>query len=340
MDSNDRDLIQTSAERILQSADLHSIDSTAASSTARDNLWATLEENGFTKICVAAAHGGTGASFADGLVLAGLCGRYALPLPLANTVLAGYLLSQTGITPPSGGIACIIPDGIMSRVNHAEQCSHAIDIVSRDKQPFLRLFALGDSEPLANGDDHVALFDSSTATLVQSIPTQTTARTYTALGALSRAVLMTGAMQSILELTLSYTTGREQFGRPLAKFQAIQHHLSDIASETAAATAAIELASEAIELNNNAIDCTANTELLNAIAVAKIRCGQAATRVAANAHQAHGAMGFTHDYPLGRYTRRLWQWQDEFGSETSWSIELGHHILDSNPPALWPLLSA
>ena len=146
---------------------------------------------------------------------------------------------------------------------------------------------------------------------------------------------MAGAMQTVLDLTLGYTQDREQFGRPLAKFQAIQHHLSDIACETAASSAAVEMASDALRT-----DPHCGTKTREQIAIAKIRCGQAAARAAACAHQAHGAMGFTYEYALGRYTRRLWQWQDEFGTEHEWAILLGHAVMSEPEPALWPRISA
>jgi len=145
---------------------------------------------------------------------------------------------------------------------------------------------------------------------------------------------MAGAMQAVLDLTLTYTSEREQFGRPLAKFQAIQHHLSDIACEAAASIAAVELASDAL------IGVSApEADVLDELAIAKIRCGQAAAKTAAAAHQAHGAMGFTREYALGRYTRRLWQWQDEFGSEVEWAMRLGHSVLSDPEPQLWPHIS-
>ena len=79
--------------------------------------------------------------------------------------------------------------------------------------------------------------------------------------------------------------------------------------------------------------------MLGDIAIAKIRCGEAAGRAAAASHQAHGAMGFTREYRLGRYTRRLWQWQDEFGPETEWACLIGHEVLSEAEPALWPRIS-
>ena len=57
-------------------------------------------------------------------------------------------------------------------------------------------------------------------------------------GALTKIMMMTGAMENILDLTVNYTTERSQFGRPINRFQAVQHQLALLAGETAAATVA------------------------------------------------------------------------------------------------------
>ena len=104
-------------------------------------------------------------------------------------------------------------------------------------------------------------------------------------------------------------------GAPLAGFQAIQHLLSRIAGEAAAASAATQEAIEGLSL-----DAAPD---LRATATAKLRAGEAAGRVAAMAHQAHGAIGYTQDYRLGALTRNLWRWRDEFGGEAVWAERLG-----------------
>ena len=77
-----------------------------------------------------------------------------------------------------------------------------------------------------------------------------------------------------------------------------------------------------------------------AVAVAKIRVGEAAGAGAAIAHQVHGAMGFTHEHRLHQFTRRLWSWRDEYGQETEWAIELGRWVAGEGAERLWPDLTA
>jgi hypothetical protein len=54
----------------------------------------------------------------------------------------------------------------------------------------------------------------------------------------------------------------------------------------------------------------------------------------------HGAIGFSTEHPLHRYTRRLWAWRDDYGSETAWAARLGAHVAARGADALWPMLAA
>ena len=76
------------------------------------------------------------------------------------------------------------------------------------------------------------------------------------------------------------------------------------------------------------------------VASTKIRVGEAAREGAAIAHQVHGAIGFTEEYVLHRFTRRLWSWQDDFGSESVWAARLGEMICAAGPDELWPTITA
>ena len=74
-------------------------------------------------------------------------------------------------------------------------------------------------------------------------------------------------------------------------------------------------------------------------AVAKVRCGEAASRGSAIAHQVFGAIGFTHEHPLHFATRRLWAWREEFGSDADWAAELGRAAIQSRASGFWPALT-
>jgi acyl-CoA dehydrogenase len=61
--------------------------------------------------------------------------------------------------------------------------------------------------------------------------------------------------------------------------------------------------------------------------------------VAAACHQVHGAIGFTQEHVLHYFTRRLWSWRDEFGSEAWWNRRLGTIACSQGADAFWPAVT-
>ncbi len=334
MEQSDLAMIADGLERILTDAPLEAMDHAGGVDAHSDALWNNLSEAGYPKLCVSQEHGGFGGTFADAASLAQIVARHAVALPLTDTIFASGLLSECGVETPDLRIAIADPLDPSAPIPHAAQ----VDAVLRCGEGKVTLERLSETEiiPQAKAEDGAGFWSGVGGDVIAegTAPGWLNARSFQAIAAFSRAASMAGALEAVLSLTLSYTQEREQFGRPLAKFQAIQHHLADIACETAASMAAVEMASDAITG-----DPLCGTYILDEIAIAKIRCGEAVSRVSAAAHQAHGAMGFTREYALGRYTRRLWQWQDEFGSEALWAERLGSNILAEESPVLWPRIS-
>ena len=120
-----------------------------------------------------------------------------------------------------------------------------------------------------------------------------------------RAGQISGALNHALAESIDYGNTRVQFGRPIGKFQAIQHLVAEQAGEAAAAKAAVQLALRAMD----------DAPSWQAAAVAKIRAGLAVEPVSAVAHAVHGAIGVTEEHMLHHTTRRLWQWRDEAGDD-------------------------
>lgn len=144
-------------------------------------------------------------------------------------------------------------------------------------------------------------------------------------GALCRALQMQGAMARVNELTLQYAHDRKQFSRSLAQFQIVQSYLAAMAGELCATEAAAEAAIAAVTRG----------EAADAIAAAKVRAGQAARVITWHGHQVHGAIGFTREFPLNIWTRRLWAWREEYGNETHWARLLGAAVVRRGAEALW-----
>jgi acyl-CoA dehydrogenase len=139
------------------------------------------------------------------------------------------------------------------------------------------------------------------------------------LGAVVTAAQIVGALERVLELTLAFANQRVQFGRPIGKFQAIQHQLAVMAEQVAAARMAAQLGCAGDGLQPDRLRA----------AVAKARCSEAAALVAPMAHAIHGAIGITAELDLQLFTRRLHVWRLEYGSETAWHRVLGQAVLEA-----------
>ncbi len=119
--------------------------------------------------------------------------------------------------------------------------------------------------------------------------------------ALSRATLLAcaelaGAAQASLELAVEHARTREQFGQPIAAFQAVAHHCANMAIDTDAVRLAVEDAAARVD---------AGEPVLQHASRAKIICSEAARRVTATAHQVMGGVGFLAEVDLQLHTRRV-----------------------------------
>lgn len=145
-------------------------------------------------------------------------------------------------------------------------------------------------------------------------------------GAFSRTAQIAGALDAALDMTVHYANERQQFGRPLGKFQAVQQSLASFACEVAATNCAAMGAAQALDRGNATFE----------VAAAKLRANRAVGVGTAVAHQVHGAIGFTEEYPLHHLTRRLWQWRSDFGNDAHWSRFLGDRVIERGADSFWP----
>ncbi len=331
-----RTMILDTADRIFRDkCDQTLIDAAEGGEWPAD-LWQTVEDAGLAVAAVPEEQGGAGGTIGDGLALLKVAGRYAAPLPLAETFLAGHLLAQAGASVPAGPLTVApvhrgdpfdVPGGalhgVASKVPWAAQAVGLVvalpDGVALVDPADCRI------EPgsAVSGDPRDTVIFDGAAVKVHAL--DDAPERLWRLGALTRSVQMAGALEAILDMTTQYVKDRVQFGRPIAKFQAVQQSLAVLAGQTAAASAAAENAIAAVEAGGGEAQ----------IAVAKARCGEAASSAAEIAHQAHGAIGFTHEYALHQFTRRLWTWRDEFGGEPYWQGELGRMVAKAGADNLW-----
>jgi acyl-CoA dehydrogenase len=315
-------------------------------------LWDALEESGLPLTWVSDEFGGAGAELADGFAVLRVAGRFAAPVPLAETLLAGWLLAEAKIAAPSGpmtiapvhedGNITVRADGKLSgRARHvpfARDAGHVAVVATRGSEKVVALveakgLAISPGVGLSGEPRDTVSFDGATASAVGPAPNLDPAK-LTLIAAAARTQQMAGALERILEQSVQYSLDRVQFGRPIAKFQAVQQNLANLAGEVAAAGAAADGAAEALAAHGIASDITTAE-----VAIAKLRVGDAAGVGAAIAHQVHGAMGFTYEHTLHHSTRRLWGWREEFGNETLWAERLGRMVAAAGADALWPFVT-
>lgn len=312
-------------------------------------LWAALDDVGLVQALLPEEAGGSGLAFDDAMAVLRRCAWHAVPLPLAETMLAGRLLLAAGLPVPSGALTLAPPgaeplrihgtgagataSGTARRVPWGDACSHVVIVGQGQDGPRIGLVATQacriDVERNLAGEPRPTLHLAAVPLLAMA-PFADGIERLRAEGALVRSVQMAGAIDRILEHSLLYANERVQFGKPIGKFQAVQHMLALLAGQAAAASAVTDMA----------VGASAGQADAFAVAVAKARVGEAAGKGAEIAHQVHGAMGFTHEHNLHRSTRRLWSWRDEFGSESFWQERLGRAVAARGAAALWPMMTS
>ncbi|MGC0417703.1 acyl-CoA dehydrogenase family protein [Embleya sp. AB8] len=313
-------------------------------------LWTALEQIGVTTLSVPEEHGGSGGDLATAVAVLEVLGQYSAAVPLAETaLLAGWLVAGCGAAIPGGPMTAAVAgpelrvdpqdDGVrvagaVGRVPWA-RCAEHLALLAGDRVIVLRReeFVVRERTNLADEPrDDVVVDVRVPASRVHPLgrDAATVARELRARAALARAALIAGAARRALELAVAYAGEREQFGRPIAKFQAVQQHLAAMAGEVLLAKIAAEAAALAVDRD---------TEAEVAVAAAKAVTGQAAGVVASLAHQIHGAIGFTEEHPLRHSTTRLWAWRDEAGNEAAWAAVLDRHVLAAGTGGLWSLLT-
>lgn len=321
-------------------------------------LWQRVADGGFVTMLAPEGAGGLGQDWSAAYpVLRGL-GAWQVPLPLAETMVAAQLLSQAGLPLADGPLTLIELgrgntlqarddgdavrlDGVAHGVPWARHAAGAVVSLAgeggRGRLAWLDLRAQrGDASVTLQPHTNTAGLPSDTLVLrdarcsaVAANPLPLAEPVWT-LGALARSAMIVGALEWTLAQAVRYAGERVQFGRPIGRNQAIQQNLALMAGDVAAARVAALVA---------AADAQDASAARFSTAVAKLRCGEAATRGAAIAHQVLGAMGFTHEHALHFATRRLWAWREEFGTDAYWAGELGRAAIRARAAGFWPSLT-
>jgi acyl-CoA dehydrogenase len=275
-------------------------------------------------------------------------------VPLAETMLAGWLLSQAKISSPDGAMTVapaspkdritLNPDGTLSGrargVPFAKGSKHIAVLAGGAGSLSIALVdaagcRIESSLNLAGDPSDTVTLSSVQPIAIKPAPKGFDQNTLMLMGAVARSLQIAGALESMLEVSVRYSNERVAFEKKISKFQAVQHNLAKLAGESAAALAAATSAADAIASSKSFDD-----EIFLEAVSAKVRCSEAAEKGAAIAHQVHGAIGFTIEHILHRYTLRALAWRDDFGSESYWAVELGKMVAARGADELWPLVAS
>ena len=309
-------------------------------------VWPILVELGLADVGISEAAGGSGGTLSDVAVLTQALAGHGISTPLIEANTANWVLAGAGQRP--GGLNTIV---VTAAPVHAEdgrllatlpgvpwaRSANTLVVVQEDGGCWVveldQLTVAIERKANVAGEprDTVHLdWTRARALRLAAGPVLVRAR----LGVLWSAAIC-GAASWAYEMTRGYVRAREQFGQPLVKIPAVAGSLAMMRVHTLQVRAALARAVECWQA-----PAPVPARCANAAAVARITAATAATDVARLAHQLHGAMGITREYPLHRLTRRLWAWRDAETAEHEWALSLGAAVIAGGESTLWDDISA
>lgn len=286
-------------------------------------LWQAIGDSGFADLLVAEEAGGAGLALRGLFAVLELLGQHALPLPLAETMLARAWCAQQGVAAPgadgANGLVAFAPqaalsaDELLAPAVRGARCAAWVLAAAGGEWRLLPVDQ-AQAEPGIFALDAELRWPRAVWDGAQALPAL--ADLHTAQAGLY-AALLAGALQSVFQSTLQFANERQQFGRAIGKFQAIQHELAIMAEHVSSARMAAQIGCESAGVQFDPLK----------VAVAKARASEAAVEVASLAHSIHGAIGFTAEFDLQLFTRRLHLWRQTAGAESFWQLRAGQALV-------------
>ena len=302
--------------------------------TGRDAaLWQQLTELGLVGMTVPEEHGGLGMTELDFVLLAQECGYVALPEPLVHTALVavpllrelGGELAEHWLPRIASGEAKVI---VGLEQNLVVEDAHVADLLllqraehwvafkpeqvelryNESVDPSRKLYAVefeDDAQRLATGAQAVALMAD---TLNR--------------GALGCAAQALGLAQRMVDSSVQYTSERQQFGKAIGSFQAVKHHMANVAVQLEYAKAPVYRAAYSI--------ARGETSAGHAVSHAKLAACDAANLAAKNCIQVHGAMGYTWEVDLHIFMKKAWALANTWGDSVYHKSRVADYIFSDD----------
>jgi 3-oxochol-4-en-24-oyl-CoA dehydrogenase len=287
-----------------------------AEADARPAFWAELSHLGLLGLHISEEHGGSGFGLAETLVVAEQMGRYLAPGPFVPTVIASAVLAVAGPAELQKRLLPALADGSMvGAAALGGEVTYA-DGVATGKAGVVISGHLADVLLVPAGDD-VLVIEKSAGGVQAEVPANLDQSRRAArvrldaapatvlpdarglLTAVARAVLAAeaaGVASETTEQAAEYAKIRQQFGRPIATFQAVKHHCANMLVAAELAAAATWDAGRAGTGGGDQLSYTA--------AIAATLAVPAAVSNASLNIQVHGGIGFTWEHDAHLYLRR------------------------------------
>ncbi len=280
------------------------------------DLWQQLTELGLVGLTVPEAFGGLAMNELDFVLLAQECGYVALSEPLVHTALVavpmlrelGGELAATWLPRIAAGESKVL---VGLQQNLVVEDAHVADLLllqqgdalyaltqddielrfNESVDPSRRLYAVTirpGAEPIARGERAAQL---AAAALDR--------------GALGCAAQALGLAQRMVDLAVSYSKDRQQFGKPIGTFQAVKHLMANVAVRLEYARAPVHRAAYSIARGDGVAP--------RAVSQAKLLACEAANLAAKHSIQVHGAMGYTWEVDLHIFMKKAWALANTWG---------------------------
>jgi acyl-CoA dehydrogenase len=339
-------LLLETLHRLLGQTCTHEVVQQAEVDGWAESVWEPLAGTGAPWVGVPETAGGSGGTLVDAVGVLRLVGRYAVPLPVAETgLLGGWLAAAAGFPLPDGPLT-VVPqrpqdtlrldgstlNGVAHRVPWAARSAAVLAlldgrIVAVD--PRADGVTIEPVRNLAGEPRETVRFERTPVLLSAEAPAGVDSAALRRRGALCRSAQISGACDRIAEMTVEYAGQRSQFGQKINRFQAVAAHLVRLSSEATLIGMALDATTHALGSGDAAFE----------VASLKSLAGDSGSEVIAKAHQVHGAIGMTREFALHHLSRRIMSWREEFGSTAWWREELGRLVATAGADLLWPLIS-
>ncbi len=278
--------------------------------SGRSGLWQRLGEMGVLGLLVPEAQGGFGGHELDLVLVLEETGRAALPEPIVeHAAVALPLIDDGRVSAAAAGdltVTVAPPSGLVPYGGHA-------DLVLFD-DAFVEPSALS-LQPHESVDGSRRLYETAAPPISIDVASLDRA-------ALGVAAQLIGLADRMLTMTVEYAKERHQFGVPIGSFQAVKHHLANVALALEFARPLVYRAAWSITHDDDARSVH--------VSMAKARASKAALLAGRVALQVHGAIGYTTEYDLHLWMKRAWALAAAWGDAAWHDDRVGRAILDAD----------